>query len=45
MLSAQIRSHLFSSPQVQQIITSQLDSFKRQIAQLRADIRKLLYDE
>ena len=45
MLSAQIRNHLFSSPQVQQIIASQLDIFKRQIAQLRADVRKLLYDE
>lgn len=45
VLSAQIRTHLFSSPQVQQIIASQMDTFKRQIAQLRADVRKLLYDE
>lgn len=45
MLSSQIRTHLFSSPQVQQIIASQMDTFKRQIAQLRADVRKLLYDE
>ncbi len=44
-LSAQVRSHLFSSPQVQHIIASQFDTFKRQIAQLRADVRKLLYDE
>jgi MoxR-like ATPase len=44
-LSTQIRNHLFASPQVQQIISTQLDSFKRQIAQLRADVRKLLYDE
>ncbi|MBO4753705.1 MAG: AAA family ATPase [Bacteroidales bacterium] len=44
-LSAQIRNHLFASPQVQKIISTQLDSFKRQIAQLRADVRKLLYDE
>ncbi len=45
MMSAQIRTHLFSSPQVEQIIGQQMDSFKRQIAQLRADVRKLLYDE
>lgn len=45
MLSNQIRTHLFSSPQVQQIISGQMDSFKRQIAQLRADVRKLLYDD
>ncbi len=45
MMSAQIRNHLFSSPQVEQIIGQQIDSFKRQIAQLRADVRKLLYDE
>lgn len=45
MLAAQIRTHLFSSPQVQQIIGAQMDTFKRQIAQLRADVRKLLYDE
>ena len=45
MLSAQIRTHLFVSPQVQQIIGGQMDTFKKQIAQLRADVRKLLYDE
>lgn len=45
MMSAQIRTHLFSSPQVEQIIGSQMDLFKRQIAQLRSDVRKLLYDE
>lgn len=45
MLSAQIRTHVFSSPQVQQIISGRMDSFKRQVAQLRADVRKLLYDE
>lgn len=45
MLSAQIRNHVFSSPQVQQIISNRMDNFKRQVAQLRADVRKLLYDE
>ncbi len=45
MMSSQIRTHLFSSPQVEHIISSQMDSFKRQIAQLRGDVRKLLYDE
>lgn len=44
-MSMQMRTHLFASPQVQQIITAQMDSFKRQIAQLRSDVRKLLYDE
>lgn len=45
MLAMQVKTHLFVSPQVQQIIAGQMDSFKRQIAQLRADVRKLLYDE
>lgn len=45
MLATQVRTHLFLSPQVQQIISGQMDSFKRQIAQLRSDVRKLLYDE
>lgn len=45
MLSAQIRTHLFASPQVQQIVASRMDAFKRQVAQLRASLRKLLYDE
>ena len=44
-LSVQIRSHLFSSPQVQQIVNQRMDAFKRQVAQLRASLRKLLYDE
>ena len=45
MLSAQIRTHLFSSTQVQQVVAQRMDSFKRQVAQLRASVRKLLYDE
>jgi len=44
-LAMQVRTHLFVSPQVQQIIAGQMDQFKRQIAQLRADVRKLIYDE
>lgn len=45
MLSGQIRAHLFLSPMVQQIISAQMDTFRKQIAVLRADVRKLLYDE
>lgn len=45
LLSAQIRTHLFASAQVQQIVASRMDAFKRQVAQLRASVRKLLYDE
>lgn len=45
MLANQIKVHLFLSPMVQQIITAQMDSFRKQIAVLRADVRKLLYDE
>jgi len=45
MLSAQIRTHLFASTQVQQTVAGQMETFKRQIAQLRADVRRLLYDE
>lgn len=45
MLAGQIRNHLFLSPMVQQVIGSQMDTFRKQIAVLRADVRKLLYDE
>lgn len=43
--SNSFKSHLFISPVVTRIIASQMDSFKRQIALLRADVRKLVYDE
>lgn len=45
MLGSQIKNHLFLSPMVQQIISAQMDTFRKQIAVLRADVRKLLYDE
>lgn len=45
MLANQIKNHLFLSPMVQQIIGSHMDTFRKQIAVLRADVRKLLYDE
>lgn len=45
MLANQIKGHLFLSPMVQQMIASQMDTFRKQIAILRADVRKLLYDE
>ena len=41
----QLRQHLFGSSQVLQIVTDRMDAFKRQTARLRADIRRLLYDE
>lgn len=43
--SNSFKSHLFISPIVTKIIAGQMDSFKRQIALLRADVRKLVYDE
>lgn len=45
VLANQIKGHLFLCPMVQQIVASQMDSFRKQIAVLRADVRKLLYDE
>ena len=45
MLSSSFKSHLFVSEAVSKLIASQMDSFKRQIALLRADVRKLVYDE
>lgn len=43
-LNNSLKSHLFTSPEVAQLIASQMDSFRRQIALLRADISKLVYD-
>ncbi len=40
-----LQSHLFVSADVAQTVTSYMDGFKKQIAVLRADVRKLLYDE
>ncbi len=45
MLGNQLKTHLFVSKQVLEIVNTQLDTFRKQIALLRADIRKLLYDE
>lgn len=45
MLGNQLKMHLFVSKQVLEIVNSQLDTFRKQIALLRADLRKLLYDE
>lgn len=45
LLNAGLSRHLFASSEVQRLIAGQMDSFRRQIAQLRADVRKLLYDE
>lgn len=45
LLSNSLKSHLFISDAVARMIAGQMDSFKRQIALLRADVRKLVYDE
>lgn len=45
MLTNSFKSHLFVSETVSKMIASQMDSFRRQIATLRADVRKLVYDE
>ena len=45
MLGNQLKTHLFVSKQVLEIVNGQLDTFRKQIALLRADLRKLLYDE
>lgn len=45
VLNMSIGRHLFASADIQKMISSQMDAFRRQIAQLRADVRKLLYDE
>ena len=44
-LHLQLKSHLFVSADVAQTISSRMDSFRRQIAQLRADVRKVVYGE
>lgn len=44
-LFAQMRGHLFVSKDVLAIISSQMETFRKQIAVMRADVRKLLYDE
>lgn len=45
MLSNSFKSHLFVSEAVTKLVAGQMDIFKRQIALLRADVRKLVYDE
>ena len=45
LLSNSFRSHLFVSESVSKLIASQMENFRKQIAILRAEIRKLLYDE
>ncbi len=45
MLGNQLKTHLFVSKQVLAVVNAQLDTFRKQIAMLRADVRKLLYDE
>ena len=45
MLGTQLKSHLFVSREVLQLVNAQMETFRRQIALLRADVRKLLYDE
>lgn len=45
MLNNTMKSHLFISESVSKMISGQMDSFRKQIALLRADVRKLVYDE
>lgn len=45
MMSNSFKSHLFSSPTVAKMIAGQMETFRKQIALLRADVRKLVYDE
>ena len=41
----QLQDHLFLSADVARTVSTYMDGFKKQIAQLRANVRKLLYDE
>ena len=45
MLSNTLKQHLFVSEAVSQLIASRMDSFRRQIALLRAEVNKLVYDK
>jgi len=45
MLGNSLKSHLFISQTVADQVARQLDAFRRQIALLRTDVRKLVYDE
>lgn len=44
-LHRSLQNHLFVSADISQTITTYMDGFKKQVAVLRADVRKLLYDE
>lgn len=44
-LQPQLLNHLFVSADVSRTIVSYMDGFKKQVAQVRANVRKLLYDE
>lgn len=45
MLFNQMKSHLFVPRSAQEAMQTQMESFRRQIALLRADVRRLVYDE
>lgn len=44
-LHRMLQDHLFVSAEVSSTVTSYMDGFKKQVATLRANVRKLLYDE
>jgi len=44
-LHRSLQSHLFLSADVAQTVSAYMDGFKKQVAVLRANVRKLLYDE
>ncbi len=44
-LHNQLKGHLFASAAVSAMLGQYMDAFRKQVAMLRADVRKLLYDE
>ncbi|MBQ0057758.1 MAG: AAA family ATPase [Bacteroidales bacterium] len=44
-LHIQLKQHLFVSDDVAKTVSGHMDSFRRQVAQLRADVRLLIYGE
>lgn len=45
LLVRELQQHLFTNAEVSGMVSRKMDSFKKQIALLRADLRKILYGE
>lgn len=45
LMTRELKEHLFASAEVGKLVQNQMESFKKQIALLRADVRKILYGE